>query len=166
MVKKANAAELGEWIENGFSRANQLHDWIGGTTGVATDIFRSAQEREGDIMVVPVYQAFCPSRPDTTPECAQFWHEGLDNVIVAAGTSTTYFHIDGFAGFLITVQAPDRSDPCPGRTAFQDVNRGRINWGTLNSIKTIEGYFIRDFVPGVGGSGGPNAGALVLLLTQ
>lgn len=164
--------ELRDWIVSGFAPELTTHTWVPGQTGTANNVFQAAATRVGDIVVLPVFDMFCTGDMDGA-ECATRVHTGappltgtVDTIVPMTGSSTNV-HIISFSGFGIScVKSPGVAGTCPAWQRFMDLNAGipTIN----NSFKSIEGYFIRGFVPGVGAGepGIPDGGVYVLLLTK
>ena len=85
------------------------------------------------------------------------------------GQNSINVHIASFAGFGLTcVKASGSASSCPAWQKFLELNEGPGGPPDINSYKTIEGYFITGFVPGLGAGepGIPDAGVYVLLLTK
>jgi hypothetical protein len=150
------ADELVDWVNGGYAGDLIEHTWFGGQSGVANSIFQAAENRVGDQVLVPVFDKYC-DQPDKLPEiaCPEIFDVG-DETVASGGAATLYYHVVGFALFEIScVDAPPYG-PCPGHTAA----------GLPASVKTIEGQFVKGFVPGGGGRGGVDAGAFTLYLTR
>jgi hypothetical protein len=143
------ASSLSEWVENGFPDDIDTHYWFAGQTGVALSVYNTVYEtQEGNDVIIPVFDLYCPDGPPDpeTPSagaCPLLVH-GNDTVVETGGSSTDYFHIISFAVFHITCVEGGSHGPCDGNLAL----------GLDPNVKTIEGCFIRDYVPG--GGGGPN----------
>jgi len=144
------SSELVDWVNDGFGSEIYIHNWYGGQAGVANDVFQAAHDRINDIVVIPVFDMFCEGVPEV--DCPADYHTGTDNTVLSGGASETYFHVISFAGFVIScVDAPPHG-PCPGHDLAVALNP------SLNqNVKTIEGYFIGGYIPGMGG--GPGSGA-------
>lgn len=162
--------ELRDWIVSGFAPELSIHTWVPGQTGTANNVFQAAATRVGDIVVLPVFDMYCIGDMTGT-DCATRVHPTgsitVTDTIVPMNGASTNVHIISFSGFGIScVKAPGVSGTCPAWQKFMDLNAGipTIN----NSFKSIEGYFIRGFVPGVGAGdpGIPDGGVYVLLLTK
>ncbi|MFN2197064.1 MAG: TadE/TadG family type IV pilus assembly protein [Anaerolineales bacterium] len=178
------ASSLSDWVDNGFDGELHVHEWLAGQTGADTSVFRTTINREGDIVAVPVFDQSCPGVPSADPgnDCASYFHtdppdDVTDTVVLSGGSSTDYFHIVGFASFLITCVdgpganlGPTASNPnsfCPGRNYIIDTYRSTIPG--INNLKTIEGYFIRGPIPGAEAgdcSGGVDTDSFVLRIQQ
>ncbi len=138
------------------------HTWMGGQSGVANSVFQAVADHEGQFVIVPVFDHICDRYPD--PRCAANVHP-QDTLLTSAGGSY-YYHIITFANFYVScVNAPGvHHGECSGHKAARDLGVIR------NNTKTIEGYFIVGFVPGMGGGpgggGGVDMGAYTLYLTR
>jgi len=162
------AAELKDWIWNGFGGSLSTHMWFGGQAGVENSVFQAVGDIIGTIVWLPVFDSFCLGVPDTV--CPESYHTSLpeapwqDTIVLSGGTSQTYFHVIAYSALRITcVVAPGVPHTCPddGRDAAVLANP-ELNW---NSIKTIEGYFIENY----GGSGkceGPDTGIYTIYLNH
>jgi type II secretory pathway pseudopilin PulG len=164
------AADLRDWITNGFPGEVYTHTWFAGQTGVAVSVYDTVHDEvlvDDEIVIIPVFDQFCGGPPDTT--CPELVHTDPpddfdDTIVFSGGASTDYFHVISFALFKIScVDAgshPGGGSSCPGNQQLQD-------WNIINpSGKTIEGCFIQGTVPGLGGGGGPFVGAYVVYLTR
>jgi hypothetical protein len=158
------SSELSDWVLNGYTPEIEVHTWIGGQTGVTNSVFQAVDDRRrtNPIVAVPVFDQYCQDYPFTTPECQPFIHAD-DNIIESGGASTTYYHVIAFAAFYITcVDAPGvpGGHGCPGHN--RAVSLGSIR----NNDKTIEGYFLRGYIPGLSGDGGAETGVYNILLRR
>jgi len=160
--------ELRDWIENGFNGTINAHSWMGDEPGVANNVFQAAAGKVGEFVLVPVFNEICNSNHNPETACSSQWHAGYDHVIDNSG-GNYYYHVMGFAIFYITcVDSPGVPGPeCPGHQVARDMNSSYLHG--RGSFKSIEGYFIEGFVPGVGGGaggGGIDTGAYTLFLTR
>lgn len=166
--------ELRDWILNGFSPELTIHTWVPDQSGTANNVFQAAHQRVGVPVVLPVFDMFCQGSI-TGSGCATLVHHSPpgsveDTIVPNSAASSIYVHISSFAGFVIScVEAPLQGGAgqgrCPGWELLRDING---NPPGFSSTKTIEGFFITGFVPGLGGGepGPPDAGVYVLLLTR
>jgi hypothetical protein len=159
------SSELADWVDGEFADEIEIHTWFGGQSGVDNNVFQAAYGREGDTVLIPVFDMYC-DQPGKLPEtgCPTLYHdddpvgEGKDVTVPSGGASTLYYHVITFAAFKITcIDAPPYG-PCPGHIAA----------GLPNHVKTIEGYFTNAFFPNVSGipSGGVDAGVYVVNLIR
>lgn len=154
---------LQNWLEEGFNGSVQVHYWLPGQAGVNNAVFQSAATREGDIVSVPIFDQYCDQNPTN---CDGVEIHAQDEII-GPSNGSDYFHIIGFAAFYIScVDAPGVTghSGCPGHDWAVDLDVIDHN------DKTIEGYFVTGFIPGLSGGGssggGVDTGAYVLLLTK
>jgi hypothetical protein len=162
------AAELKDWICNGFGGILKTHTWFGGQAGVENSVFQAVGDIIGSIVWLPVFDSYCNGVPDTV--CPERFHTTLpddpweDTLVLSGGTSQTYFHVISYSALRVTcVDAPGVPNTCdhPGRDLAEAANPD-LQW---NSIKTIEGYFIENY----GGSGkceGPDTGVYTIYLNH
>jgi len=165
------AAELRDWIWNGYGGDIRTHTWFGGQAGVENSVFQAVGDIIGTVVWLPVFDSYCEGDPLTV--CPGRYHTDLtdppytgghDKIVYSGGTSQVYFHVIQFSAFRITcVVAPGVPHTClhPGRDLAEGANP-TLHW---NSIKTIEGYFLEDY----GGSGkceGPDAGLHTIYLNH
>lgn len=151
------SSELVGWINGEFAGEVVEHTWFGGQTGVDNNVFQAAYGREGDTVLIPVFDQYC-DQPGMLPEtgCALIYHFGLDSTVASGGAATLYYHVVTFALFkIVCVDAPPYG-PCPGHVAA----------GLPNNVKTIEGYFVEGFSAGLEGEGDLDAGAYTVHLTR
>jgi hypothetical protein len=101
---------------------------------------------------VPVFDQYCDGVPTTV--CPEIYHPNLDDpaediTVLSGGASVLYFHIITFSVFHINcVDAPGTGASCPGHD-------WAVELGTIpDNAKTIEGYFIEDWDPDLGGKPG------------
>ena len=169
--------ELIAWILEGFGCALNTHTWTPEVTGDVDKIFQAIECRInqaacgpsesslGPLVLLPVYDDFCLNDtpdPNIPFDCDQDgdddsakWHEG-DEIRY---TDPAYFHIVQFAPFYITcVRGPGKSvtptglvSTCPGYEAFKLNNSGVIP--NIQSVASVEGYFLHGYVPGLKGRG-------------
>ncbi len=150
------AADLKNWIWNGYPFDVYPHTWFSGQTGVENSVFQAVGDIIGSIVWLPVFDSFCEGDP--VIDCPSEVHWGLspnppyvggrDLITYTGAASQVYYHVIQFSAFRVTcVHAPGVPRTCatPGRDLAIAQNP-TWNW---NSIKTIEGYFLEDY----GGSG-------------
>lgn len=144
------ASDLVNWVVNGYSGEIRVHTWFGGQPGVANTVFQAADDRRqiDPIVILPVFDMYCEGVPDVTSECIPNVHPE-DIIVYGGGTNALYYHVISYSAFVITcVDAPGVPGPtCPGKQAALDINPS-----LPNNVKTIEGYFIEGYVPGLGGA--------------
>ncbi len=166
------ANDLKDWIKEGPGFPIDIHTWFAGQTGVATSVYDTiADYRLDDDVVIPVFDKFCPyGVPSDEPDnlCNDVFdsepHDGWpygDIVIETGGSSTDYFHIISFALFDITCVHAGSHKGC-------DVRDKLVGLGELDKdVKTVEGCFLKNFDPDLGGGQGPvDTGAQVVYLKK
>ena len=168
------AAELANWIKNGYDFDLFIHTWVPDQEGTDANLFKVAATRYGDPLALPVIDdlcdkepaAFCPSKVHPNGSST-----AIDTIKTGAGYKG-YYHIDGFAAFVIYCVAPQKSwlpsyynKECPGHYYGSQVAKPAL---LDKNAKVIEGFFIRGFIPGLsgGGGGGVYTDTYVLLLTK
>lgn len=150
------AAELVEWISNGYECEIRIHTWVPENTGVATSIFGEVEDRRqtNPLVILPVFDDYCPDGdprdPATWPQCQGKWHDVIDTMHPLTAQQPMYFHIDSFAAFYITCVRLNNGDYCVGAERLEELN------GNMPNLKSIEGYFLEGSVPGLGGIGDPD----------
>jgi hypothetical protein len=156
------ASDLTDWINNGYPGEVSWHFWLPGQSGTTASVFMTAADNVGRVYVIPVYNAFCDNDvpdPELNPDCINKAHDGnLDllyaDYVVEESGSVIYFHIQGFARFMMTCVDPNMQG-CPGHdmvAELVDVPAG--------ALKTIEGFFISGVSSDVGGKPGAGGGGL------
>jgi hypothetical protein len=166
------SSELDYWITNGYGCDLFRHSWISQQTGVATNIFDAAWERwqtGNPLVVIPVFDDMCADGHPST-FCPSRVH-GQDVFLPVSGNQS-YFHIIDYALFYITCVRKGPSGSCPGQTRFGELNgptgSGVYNNGDINSMRSIEGYFIDGVPPDAEGkcTGGVDTGLYTLYLDE
>jgi Flp pilus assembly protein TadG len=160
-----NANELRDWI-NGIN-VPELHInyWYDGSSGNKEAAYQAAGDHIGDIVMIPVYDRFC-TLGSPEENCPSLYEPGDQTVY--GSPELIYYRIIAFSAFRITcVVAPGVSSHCdhPARDQAIEslVNQGVLNNG--NSVSTIEGYFVSDYV-GEGKCEGPDTGAYTIYLNH
>ena len=163
LTGKAGAGDLKDWVLNGYPGTLREHTWFGGQAGVADTIFQAVNSRVGTVVFLPVFDSYCKGKPNSA--CPSYVHP-QDKIVVSGGTSQTYFHVITFSAFHITcVSAPPGHDKCPGKDAIWAANPDILKKSDYNKIKTIEGYFVKDYF-GSGKCEGPSAGVYTIYLNH
>ena len=149
------ASFLIDWIENGFPTGAYIHTWYAGQAGVANSIFKAVEDFViGEQVLLPVFNAISMGLPPYP------YDDASDTTEETMGASTTYYHVISFSIFVPTCVHWRGSSSC----LLSDQYRAAGSLGP--SDKTIEGYFVEGFVPGLGGKGEIDAGAYTLYLTR
>ncbi len=147
-----SASAMVSWIRYGLNHRIYPHTWMSGQTGTVTSVYQAIKTyREGRVVWIPVFNAFCNSRyPTTNPACMQAAHaypfppepaQGDTDVSGAAPT----FHVVTFTPFYISCVHIYSSDYCPGFALAQQMNPDPKNPGKSlipNNIPAVEGYFL------------------------
>ena len=151
------SAELSEWILGEIECLIPTDTWVPDYDGVSTSLFRDVWDRAATspLVLVPVFNDLCldgdPRTEDTCdgtepPESDPRFLAG-DQIYTTTANSAKYFRIDAFALFYITCARRNSSDTCPGAQRLFDLNPS-IN---PSPFKSIEGYFLTGYIPGLGG---------------
>jgi hypothetical protein len=162
------AFDLSCWIDGNYASCPieiPEHSWRSEQDGVANSVFMTAGENAGEDRIMPVFDYIC--RTSENPLCPQPWHTE-DNSPGGGGTSAIWYHIKSFSIFHITcvttvgkVYDPEGTG-CPGNSWAQMVTGD-------HNVRTIEGYFMEGYVPGLEGKlseGGTYAGAFTIYLIK
>jgi len=168
-----SAADLKDWIENGYEEGLNSHSWLPAISGDPAIAYAYIQDRVGEIVLLPVYNQYCDYNPDPIHgpgppplpaiNCLEaaghvaggvFEHHPPDDPYVEGLGSELYYHITGFAAFYITC-VRDPNDGCPGADWLADEHDELF---TGNNYKSIEGYFITGPLPYLGVVGGGGGG--------
>ncbi|HSQ17050.1 MAG TPA: pilus assembly protein TadG-related protein [Anaerolineales bacterium] len=174
---------LAGWVEDGFPYPINLPTWFAAEEGDKVNVFQATESRLGEIVLLPVFDNFCPVDPRTSASCTY----GPVDIFpgtpgfpgynparpgdTAENPNQTFFRVASISAFRITcIQAPSVPLPpgvttrCPGLQSVIDANPDIFtNNGIINSTVSIEGYFVQDY----GGSGaceGPYAGVYTVYL--
>ena len=167
-----------EWITEGFDGKLAIHMWFPSQQGVSASTYLGPMEDKraaGEIALVPVFNAICNGHPTNingyvpVPGCVDAAHLDLggpqlpleEDEVNTTAASPIYYHIAGFAAFLITCVDQPSVANCPGHDAA--VAAGIFPQQT----KTVEGYFIEGVPMDLGsGNAGVDLGVYVLSLTE
>lgn len=178
---------LAGWVSDGFPYPIYVPTWFAAEEGDKVNVFQAAEDRLGEIVLLPVFDAFCPVDPRTSASCTYDAGDifpgqpGFPSYNPARPGDTAenpnqmFFRISSISAFRITcVQAPsvdrpaDQVDPSTGNCiGLQNVINANPqvfkNNGIINSTVSIEGYFVRDF-GGTGACDGAFAGVYTVYL--
>lgn len=166
------AADLKNWIWNGYPFDVYPHTWFSGQTGVENSVFQAVGDITGSVVWLPVFDHYCEGDPLTECPDEVDWdlspdppyEDGRDIITYTGAASQVYYHVIQFSAFRVTcVYAPGVPKTCetPGRDLAIEQNQD-LNW---NSIKTIEGYFLQDYA-GEGKCEGAYAGIHTIYLNH
>jgi hypothetical protein len=173
----SDANELRDWvIAEGDDRPTvSTHYWYAGKTGMATTVFHAVGEYvTGKAAVVPVFDHFCskefglPARDNANCE----WHYPVEDpppapdedFVVVSGIADDYFHITGFANFLVTCV---NANPWPKDQPYCKYHQELVDAGFMSkTAKSIEGCFIEGVAPEITGYGSDDFSAYTLRLVR
>jgi Flp pilus assembly protein TadG len=132
----------------------KIHEWWPGKAGNVTSSYANAKELVGHDVVIPVFNKLCgkeptsagPANPESTDMCTA---NIPPDVIKSGGGGAMYYHVASFAIFHVTCVTEKKSDYCYGHDELLKAKLIKDN------ENTIEGYFVKDNMPGYGGGGGP-----------
>ena len=151
------AAELTEWILGETVCLIPTDTWVPDYDGVSTSLFRDVWDRAASspLVLVPVFDDLClvgdprtePGCNGTDPPASDPRFLVGDQIFTTTASSAKYFRIDAFALFYITCVRRNSGDICPGAQRLFDLNDS-IN---PSPFKSIEGYFLTGYIPGLGG---------------
>jgi len=166
--------ELVQWILSGYDDVEiSPYTWVGHKPGVDDTVYDALYLREGDTVLVPIVDSFCPGLTQGGPEtdCVPLWNNHVtppfDNTILSEGIHP-YYRVVGWGLFHIvcTWSDGDRDKGDPQRCPFRDsLNDNGVLPNNL-SVKTVEGYFVSDAANGGTGSDGINLGVYWYWLTD
>lgn len=172
------AAQLSDWIVNGFDGEIGTHTWVGGESGTAGSVFMSVDslnEPPFPIVFIPVFNALCDAseghEDDPQVACPGRYHtdppDDVDDITLSINGAQKYYHIIAFAAFQITCVDVGGGPPCPYRTFIGDnIAPPPPNHFTPGKPITIEGYFTAIVDPDAGGGIGLDTGTYTIKLTQ
>ncbi len=138
------ADQMKDWVRTGNSPLVSVESWVPSNSGVKDATFTAIEDyREGDIVTVPVFDEYCEGEPSSA--CKTSANVG-DTVIPGSGSKQLYFHIVAFVPFKITCVAGDpKSTDCDGHNQLVSLNPK-----LKNSFKSVEGYFVKGYIPEMG----------------
>jgi Flp pilus assembly protein TadG len=157
------SSDLVDWITGAKAETIFTHMWLPATDGTSTDIYHAAEQRRinNPLVIVPVFNDYTVQcRPDIIGSCSSHWHSGLDQIRAYTSGSADYYHIISFSLFKITCVSSNQGQKCDGKQFLVDNNV------IDKKVKTIEGYFIEGYVPGLSGKCNNNAGAYTIYLNH
>jgi Flp pilus assembly protein TadG len=132
------AKDLADLLLNGYPDPLEVPQWFPGKKGADNTVFIKAHQIQNHLVLIPVFNAICPSATDTQipSVCAADYAAG-DHIRSASG-SKDWYRVAGFAPFVVTCVSKGASEQCPAKD-FSKVKK---------SISTIEGYFVSGYVAG------------------
>jgi len=147
------AADMIDWIENGLDFPISPHTWLSGQTGTVTSVYQAVEDyRMGDVVLIPVYNAFCDdSNPTANPVCMEIAHafpfpeEPPPPGDIDEAGQAPKFHVITFDPFYISCVHIHSSDYCPGFALAQEMNPDPdlpLKSLIPDNIPAIEGFFL------------------------
>jgi Flp pilus assembly protein TadG len=144
---------------NGCDNQIHVHTWYHGSGGAKANIFSLVDTwLKGQIVWLPVFDAYCTSTGDPDVVCPDEYHFGTDQIVAGTGAGYDY-HIISFSAIKITCVSTKASEHCPGKDAAIALNPGEIP----DNTKSIEGYFVK-LDGGTGKCDGPDTGIHTIYL--
>ena len=151
LEKDANLQTIRSWITGGeqHTAVIGIGYWLSSKGGNITNLyFHQNQPSLYQIMwqdrYVPIYNKQCDkSMPED--QCPKLWETGDNQTQVSTGTGITNYRINAFALFRITCVAPNKDGyECPFRDEVTEewISEGIIKKNDMNSINSVEGYFV------------------------
>ena len=145
----ADTSNISDWVDDGPRPNIELdpHIWLSGKSGVETDVYikMSNSGFQGQMVLIPIYNAICENSPLEDPGCVAAAHAsppwpiftGLDDFSEMKNQSP-YYHIVAFAPFYVS--CVNKLGNCPGLqyAASLDPNLD-------DKSPVIEGFFISEF---------------------
>lgn len=185
-VDSNGAKALKSWIDGVGVPPLAIHTWLGGQSGVASSIFREVDKVVvGKVALVPVFDGWCDTNPDSKPECIKqvhdmeklvtpkLWAAADHEPIKTSPGADNYYHIIGFSAFYVTcVDDGGGANKCPGAVQLINDNSSAGGpWADKKGnikIKSIEGYFINNYPFDLGnpGAGGADVGVHIVSLSK
>jgi hypothetical protein len=168
--------ELRGWILYGYDDVEiSPYTWIGHKPGVDDTVYDAIYQREGDTVLVPIVDSFCPGYTKDGPEadCPTLWNANNpfppDNWIPSEGIHP-YYRVVGWGMFHIVCTwsdgERDKSDPLDERCPFRDYLNVQGVLANNLQVKTVEGYFVSDASQGGTGNSGIDFGVYWYWLTE
>lgn len=162
------ASEMVDWINNGIDHEITAHTWLSSEPGNVTTAYKAMKNREGQVVMIVVFNQTCDDNPEDKPECFTAAHSTYpidpgETDKVVEGSSKTYFHAVGFGEFFVTCVHEKNGDKCPGYDRAVELNPSM-----KNSVNSIEGYFVSGypFPPSDVTGGGVDMGNYIVSLIK
>lgn len=148
------AAEIREWIRDGFDSIISPHTWLSGQPGQQNKNFQAMRDyRVGDVVLIPVFNAICDdNHPLSNPACMAAAHADPFPPEPASGDTAVsdkkpMFHIITFTPFYISCAHVKHSEYCPGFELAQAMNPDPKHPGKStigDNVPAIEGFFLEN----------------------
>ena len=158
----ANAAELVVWLEDGYLEALSNHIWLQFVEGNKSAAYTAANDLEGKIVVLPVFDIFCYEYPCVLEKM----HDFDDTDRIVDSNNSIYFHIITFVEFYVTCVDVPGQNVCPGALEIKKI-AAEYGFNISTSFPAIEGFILKGSSDQVGGdpnSSGTSAGAYSIYL--
>lgn len=151
------ASTLSNLIVNGDPNPISVPQWFPNQPGADSSVFIKAKANiEGKMVLVPVFNAYCPSATTASVPTACAEYQSGDLVAPGSGYSP-YFRVAGFVPFFVTCISSKPNEQCPVKSYV----------GLRPNVATIEGYFIDGYVAGDQiDPNGFNLGVYIISLTR
>jgi hypothetical protein len=144
----SDTSNINEWITSDTTPPITLqpHVWLTAQSGVGSAINKMENVGwSGAVVLLPVDNEICQSKPDTNPDCIAAAHAdppwpaftGTDRFDMKSGGSLWY-HIVAFQPFYISCVS--KSGNCPGYRYAQTINPDM-----KDNVPVLEGFFITDY---------------------
>jgi hypothetical protein len=169
----SDANELRDWVLGDDVPYVWTHHWYAGKTGMATTVFHAVGEHvTGKSAVVPVFDTFCskvfgvpgPGNDDCEWHTDIPEHDPDEDVVIDSSIADDYFHIGGFANFLVTCV---NANPYPKHVPSCEFHDILVDKGFMKkTAKSIEGCFIEGVDPDITGYGSIDFNAYTLRLSK
>jgi hypothetical protein len=162
--KNAQKKDMEDWI-SGAVLPPEIHAgfWLTSFAGVTNSDFQFLKAFEGNLFLVPIYNAECDKTQPSTYCPSLFLAGDNDDYTEGYGVGKPSYRIAGFGLFKLTCVHEKQEDACPYRALLGD--EGFDDFVGNSKIKTIEGYFIEGTYP-TGGGDGADAGVYTVHLRR
>jgi len=164
VTSSEGANELREEILGESNCAIPDDTWVPETTGDISALYGDVMDRAetNPLVLVPVYNDFCPDGdPRDAPTCngtdpidSEPKFLSGDDIYLTSASQPMYFRIESFAIFYITCVRRNHGDDCPGADKVIELNTLPVadaNYINASSFRSIEGYFLTGYIPGLSG---------------
>jgi hypothetical protein len=143
-----DAADLNDWISNGYFEPLRYHTWFPSDIGDKASAYHAAKPLEGTIVLLPVFDIFCPDDACVNLIKAQEPHVSIPDIVEDnSGLNGTYFHVITFVEFYVTCVVSTGGDTCPGMQAYKEI----AGLNPTTQVNSIEGYMLSGYSDQVGG---------------
>jgi hypothetical protein len=161
-VGGGGASELSSWITGGFPCPFIVNSWTPDASGDISSLYGDIEtrRRNNPLVIVPIFDHFCEGDPRNPASiCRNAGFQPGDIVKEDPNRTPDYFRIFAFSAFYITCVRRNNGDRCPGADQFLETNvydpqdnpAGLMSNGDASSYRSVEGYFLEGYIPGLGG---------------